>query len=114
MSGTPLSEYALLQVGGTQRLAFVNTRGSAGRTPSVWDLNLRFAYELPFRSDETHAQLILDLMHVGSPREAVNFDQLHYLGYDAEGNPTFPNQTYGDANFFQPPMVVRLGLEVGF
>lgn len=31
-----------------------------------------------------------------------------------EGNPTFPNPTYDVANFFQPPMIVRLGLEVGF
>jgi hypothetical protein len=114
MSGTPLSEYAQLQTAPGLRLAFVNTRGEAGRTPSIYDLSLRFAYELPFLSGDTDARLILDLLHVGNPREAVRFDQLHYLGYDEEGNPDFPNPNYGVANFWQPPMMVRLGLEVGF
>lgn len=41
-SGTPLSEYAYSDFG----IRFLSPRGSAGRTPSLWDLNACLVYQL--------------------------------------------------------------------
>jgi hypothetical protein len=113
MSGTPLTEYGAAANSSVYR-TFLSERGSAGRTPSVYDLNLRFAYDLPYEYGGTRSQLVMDLLHIGSPREAVNFDQQRYWAQDTEGNPTDPNSTYGVATHYQPPMSVRLGLRVDF
>jgi hypothetical protein len=56
------------------------------------------------------SRLILDVLHLGSEREAVDFDQVKNFTENG-GN---PNPTYGQPTRFQPPMAVRLGLEVGF
>jgi hypothetical protein len=113
-SGTPLNEWGSSPAYPNYRI-FLVPRGEAGRTPSVRDVNLRMAYRLPksliagFRT-----RMILDLLHIGSQREAVAYDQTRYLGVDDDGNQAFPNPTYGLATKWQPPMAVRLGLEVDF
>jgi hypothetical protein len=117
MSGTPLSEWGGSYYG-QPIYTFIDGRGKAGRTPSIWDLNLRFTYELPaFSRNRWQPRLILDLYHVGSPRTAVDYDQLHYTGrLDEEGNQDLSteNDDYGEPIRFQPPMAVRLGLELEF
>jgi hypothetical protein len=113
MSGTPLSEYGATSnaLGST----FLLERGSAGRTPSIWDLNLRLAYQLPgLPGHDWRSRVVLDLMHIGSPRRAIEIVQQRYNGVDAEGNPTNPNPLYGVPIRFQPPFSARLGLEVEF
>jgi hypothetical protein len=110
MSGTPLSELgppAPILV--PNRFMYVVKRGSAGRTPSVWDLNFRATYELSFRSlPIEQGRLVLDLLHVGNPRRAVFTDQVRYYAVGEE------NPDFGQVLRYQPPMAVRLGLEVGF
>ena len=54
------------------------------------------------------------MLHVGSPRTAVNFEQRRYSGVDENGNQIGPNPTYGQATSYLAPMAVRLGLEVDF
>jgi len=95
---------------------FLVERGSAGRTPSIWDLNLRLTHDLPWSAGPlSRGRLILDLLHVGSPREVVAVDQWHYTGLDPEtGEQTKPNLNYGAAIGHQPPMSARLGLELDF
>ncbi|MEN8008381.1 MAG: TonB-dependent receptor [Candidatus Krumholzibacteriota bacterium] len=106
MSGTPLSEYG--QTPWHYPLHLVE-RGSAGRTPSIWSLNLRLAYRLRGQSvSGFQPRVIVDLMNIGSPRKVVNIDQQREF---AGGG---LNLTYGEPTAFQPPMSVRLGLEVGF
>ncbi len=113
-SGTPLNEWGSLPANPGFRM-FLVPRGEAGRTPSIWDVNLRLAYRLPNRlSPGFQTKMILDLLHIGSQRKAVNYDQVHYFGVDNEGNQAFPSPTYGMATQFQPPMAVRLGMEVDF
>jgi hypothetical protein len=58
--------------------------------------------------------MILDVFHVASQRQPVDFEQLHYFNIDENGNQINPNPLYGRAIRYQPPMAVRLGLEVGF
>ena len=113
-SGTPLSEYAAKYSAGLTWPINQVQRGSAGRLPSLWDLNLRLAYLLPFWSETGfRPRLIIDVFHVASQRQVVMQDELHYLNIDA-GNPVDPNPNYGMPQKFQPPMSVRLGIEVNF
>jgi hypothetical protein len=51
---------------------------------------------------------------VGSQRKAVDVEQQHYSGLDDEGNPTDENPYYLRPTRYQPPMAVRMGVEVGF
>ena len=113
MSGTPLNDFGI-GPHGYERI-FLQPRGTAGRTSSIWDLNFRLAYVLPqLTSLDFQARFILDLFHIASQQEAVNYDQLHYLNADANGNQIDPNPTYGLPTSFQPPMSLRIGLEVNF
>jgi hypothetical protein len=109
MSGTPLNEFGPNQdcIGGVLAPVFLVPRGSAGRTPPIWELNMRFAYPLGPWAGVT-SRLVLDIMHIGSQREVVVVDQLRLL----EGG--VQNPTFGAGLVYQPPMTVRLGVEVGF
>ncbi|UCF79207.1 MAG: TonB-dependent receptor [Candidatus Eiseniibacteriota bacterium] len=106
-SGTPLSVMEGSSVPGW--LNFAQERGTAGRTPSIWDLNVRFVYELAqLVKTALQPRLILDILHLGSQREAVDFDQVQNL------DGVTPNPTFGLPTRFQSPTAVRLGLEVDF
>lgn len=106
MSGTPLSQYGQTIV--TYPLHLVE-RGTAGRTPSIWSFNLRLAYRLRGQSASgLQPRVIVDLMNIGNTQKVVNVDQQYeYYGGGL-------NSTYGVATGFQPPMSIRLGLELGF
>jgi hypothetical protein len=113
-SGTPLNEL------GAGRVVFrqVNLipRGTAGRTSTIWDLNLRLMYDFGRRDlGGVSARLILDLLHVGNPQRVVLTDQTRYLALDPDtGEQTAPNATFGEPLNHQPPMTLRLGLEVSY
>jgi len=109
-SGTPLNEFG---ANAYPRATFLVPRGSAGRSPAIWDLNLRFAYPFTF-AHGLRARTTLDWLHVGSPRRAVWLDQLHYSAEDASGSPTNPNPTYKQVLSYQPPTQARLGIEFTF
>jgi hypothetical protein len=110
-SGTPLSDYTYISF--EPGIRFLSQRGSAGRTPTIWDLGVRFTYELP-SMNLFRPRLIMDLFHIASQQEPVDIDQLHYFGTDENGNPTDPNPTYGRAYRYQQPMSMRLGMEINF
>ena len=76
-TGTPLNEFGGSSLG-FGRPIFLVERGSAGRTPNLWDLNWRFTYvfHAAFASG-LEPRLVLDLRHLGSPRTLVNADQWH-------------------------------------
>jgi hypothetical protein len=114
MSGTPLDE-----MGGTELgppiYQFIGGRGNAGRTPTIWDLNLRFSYDMGYwLRSRLQPRFLVDIFHVGNPRRATDFDQIHYRSLDEEGNQSEPNATYGQAISYQPPMSVRIGMEMNF
>lgn len=113
-SGTPLTEY-----GGTSEgiplFNFLSERGSVGRTPSIWDLNFRITYDLgKIFNSKFKSRFLIDLFHVASQRTAVDFDQTHYSLADEDGNQIGENPKYLTPTKYQPPMTVRLGLEIGF
>ncbi len=96
-------------------LVFLQPRGTAGTMPNIWDLNLRFTYDpTSWAGLNFQSRLILDVFHVGSQRAVTSVEQLHYNAIDASGNPVSPNPYYGMPLSYQPPMSVRLALEVSF
>lgn len=111
-SGTPINDFGVGPFGAFFP-SFLARRGSEGRSPAIWDVNLRLAYEAPWLRGPS-AKCILDLLHVGNPRTAVRIDQQHYFALDSLGNPTTANPGYRRALAFQPPMSARLGFEVSF
>jgi hypothetical protein len=113
-SGTPKSVFTASSWG-PWYYNFLEPRGTDGRTPSIWDLNFRLAYDIPFHGNSgKRTRLLLDLFHIGNPRKATAYDQLAFYGMDGEGNPTDPNLYYGTPVSYQPPMSVRLGIEYVF
>ena len=113
-SGTPLSEFGGLYPVEPWRILLMR-RGSAGRTPSIFDLNLRFTYDFSrIFSQLKRTRLIFDVFHVGSQRSPVNYDQVRYFNQLPNGTQINPNPNYGLATRFHPPMSLRLGFEIGF
>ncbi len=108
-SGTPLSELAYPGYG----VAYLSPRGTAGRTPAIWDLNARVMYEISLFSP-LQPRIILDLFHIASQRKDVDIDQRKYFGFDENGNLIYPNPTYGQAYRYQSSMSIRLGMEINF
>jgi hypothetical protein len=110
-SGSPLNSFAYAPAPWPPPLyTFVVPRGSAGRTPSVWNLDLRFAYEQTLRG-RTRARLLLDILQVGNPQRTVGAEEVLYRAND-NGIYSNPNPSYGVPVAFQRPMMGRLGLEL--
>jgi len=104
-TGTPLSRYE--QIGFAFRSRFLTPRGSEGRNPTLWDLNLRVVY--PFAlSHGPEVKLVGDVLHLGNPQTVVLRDQVALLPGGT------PNASYGKVLQYQPPMTARVGLELTF
>ena len=112
-SGTPLNELGALPNLPASDV-FLSLRGSAGRGPSLWDLNFRSTFVLPAVARSVASRIVLDVFHLGSPRRAVSFDQVHYQDVDENGTQILPNPNYLKPTRYQPPMSVRLGLIADF
>jgi hypothetical protein len=113
-SGTPINEF-----GGSSFMpgytTFLRPRGSAGRTPMLWDLNVRLTYDIAaIAGTSWRPRLILDILHVASQRKPTAFNQVHYFSKDANGNQFDPNPFYLTPTHYQQPMSARLGVEVNF
>jgi hypothetical protein len=114
MSGTPLTELGATYFG-PPLYSYLTKRGSNGRTPGVYDLNLRLTYDLDkLLQWGGQKRIIFDLLHVGNPRKAVWLDQIRFNALNENGAPTAENPNYLQPLAFQPPMTLRVGLEVGF
>ena len=113
-SGTPKNEYGASWLS-AEHLILLKPRGTIGRTPSLWDLNLRLTYSLKklIRSS-FQPKLIIDVFHLFSQRKALSYDQLHYMALDNVGNQIGLNPNYDQANLYQPPTTIRLGIEIDF
>jgi hypothetical protein len=113
-SGTPLSVLGSSPPSSNFMPIFLAPRGSVGRSPSIWDANLRLVYDLGGTLQTTyHPRLILDVLHLLSQKKAVAYDEMQFLFADDGGNQITPNPRYGPITF-QPPMSARLGMEVNF
>lgn len=105
MSGTPYNEFGTSPFG-AQRYIYLVERGTAGRLPTLWDLNLRLTYDFDITS--VHGKIFLDALHVGSPMKTVKVDEVRFFDYEM----TLPNFNYGNVLQYQPPMMVRIGISI--
>jgi hypothetical protein len=116
-TGSPLSELgAHPDPTETFSYSFLRERGTVGRTPAIWDLNLRLTYNLNrVLKTNFRQKLILDVFHLFSQRKAVKVEQAHFFAIDPNtGEQISENSNYLEPLLFQPPMTIRLGLEIGF
>jgi hypothetical protein len=104
-SGTPMSEYGAHSAFGIFYPTYLVERGSAGRTPSIWDANLRLAYS---PGNRFPGAIILDLRHIGNPQRVVDIEQTRYLTTDQ----SVANPDYGAVKRHQPPMHLRIGFQL--
>lgn len=113
-SGTPLSELGS-QVANPGWPKYLTQRGTIGRTPSIVDLNLRFAYQMKNAFGTKIApRVVIDLFHIASRRKPVTYQEMHYFNVDEFGNQIEENPLYMHATSFFPPMSARLGMEINF
>ena len=116
-SGTPLSEYGGTWAG-PNAFSHLVPRGTAGRTPAIWDASLRFSYDLSRLTGgigRTRSRLLFDVFHLFGQKEKVDIDQVRYFGptVDPE-NQVGPNPNFGAVRAYQPPMTIRFGIEFSF
>ena len=105
-TGLPLSEFGFDPLG---NILFIKDRGTNGRTPSTWNVDLRFVYDVATLAGRWNPRLTVDLNNIGNQRRAVDFEQTHYN--DTGSN---PNPNYLKVNRYQAPFSARLGVLVGF
>jgi len=109
-SGTPLNEYGTSAYA-TGYYTFLRPRGSVGRTPAIWSLDLHVGYDLPVaRGAKVRPRILLDAFNVGSPRQPLLYDQVHYV----DAAESVENPTYRAVTKYQPPMSARVGVVVDF
>jgi hypothetical protein len=112
MSGLPRNELGAAEVGFPYNV-FLRPRGSAGRTPSIFDLNFRLAYTMRTWGS-VRPKVVLDLFHLTNSRTAVRQDDVRYLSLDDAGNQTTDNPGYNRGLNFEAPRSARLGLTLDF
>ena len=111
LSGTPLSELSAT-VFGSPFDRFVQPRGSLGRSPSLYDLDARLAWEPLHGAGAPRPRLLLDAYHLGNPRRAVFLDPVHYHRVNASGQPVATNPNFLKPLLLQPPAAFRFGVEL--
>jgi hypothetical protein len=123
VSGTPISKLGSHTVYG-RRERFIGDRGSFGRTPNIWhvDLHLEFPIKL---SDRSELRLIADGFNITNQAEPATVDQewtlrranettdVNECGGAATGC-TSANRVYGLATTFQDPRAVRFGVKLSW
>jgi hypothetical protein len=111
-SGSPMNIFAAGPGSIPVFRTFVVQRGSAGRTPSLWDIDVRLSYTRPV-ARAVESRLVLDFFNIGNPQHATQVEELRFLTNNS-GVFSDENASYGTAISFQPPMMARLGVELGF
>lgn len=112
-SGMPRNELGASSWGDPW-FVFLRPRGSAGRTESIVDANVRMAYALPSWGRSVTPTLFLDVFHLGNARTVLRRDDARYVALDDSGNQAILNPGYDRPLAFHPPMSARLGMTLDF
>ena len=115
LDGTPISQLGGHPVYGDDE-RFVTPRGSFGRTPDVWSLDLSIQYPITFGSG-IDLQLVADIFNVTDQSEPTAVDQTWTFARLPE-TPTPPdaqgNDNFGEPLQYQQPRTIRLGARLSF
>jgi outer membrane receptor protein involved in Fe transport len=120
LDGTPISQLGRHSIYGANE-RFVTPRGSFGRTPDVWSLDLHFQYPISIGGNEL--KLIADVFNVTDEQEATTVDQTWTNAREDAADPLCGgadptcaqgNDLFGTPTSFQSPQTIRLGAKFSF
>jgi outer membrane receptor protein involved in Fe transport len=111
-SGIPINALIPHAVYGNNE-GFGVPRGSAGRTPSIYNLDLGAYYPIQF-GERRQLRFQLDWFNVFNSQRALRVDDTSLLTLGVTGIPDLPNPTYGTGTIFQFPSSLRLGVKFQF
>ncbi len=132
-SGIPVSALAAPGLSRGKRVLYFTPRGSEGRTPDVWTLDLKAQWEIPvrrlrgasaaviadvFNATDNHGVLEVDEAYIFPGMPGIqqwiapsNLDQWGFPKYD----PSFPRSPfYGTPRVYQSPRAIQLGVRLRY
>ena len=129
LDGTPISQLGAHPTYG-RRERFVTPRGSFGRTPEIWNVDLHLEYPITFGSGKD-LRLIADVFNITDQQAVATVDQEWTLAHrnnsmndfqlNCGGPGTGPgtacpngNALFGTATSYQQPRTLRLGVKFSF
>jgi hypothetical protein len=126
LDGTPVSKLGAHRVYGANE-RFVTDRGTAGRTPEIWNVDVHLQYPISFGGG-TDLALIVDVFNITDQQEAATLDQTWTNARadggnlnDCGGPGTGPgtacpagNPLWGTPTSYQSPRTIRLGAKLSF
>jgi hypothetical protein len=110
-SGTPLTRYGYSDAYGRYEF-FLDNRGSEGRSPSNYDIDVHLGY--PITLGPATVNVLLDVFNVLNSQRPILLDQRWGFAEPDNDDPTPANPRYGDAVIRTPPTSARLGVRVSF
>jgi hypothetical protein len=110
-SGTPITPYGYSDAYGRYEF-FLNNRGSEGRTPSNYDVDVHLGYPIPVRASQLN--ILLDVFSLLDTQRAVLVDERWGFQESDNASPTPVNPNYKQAVVRTAPRSVRLGLRWTF
>jgi len=110
-SGTPITRYGYSDAYGRYEF-FLTNRGSEGRTPSNYDIDVHLGYPVPVRGAQLN--VLLDIFSLLDTQRAVLVDERWGFQESDNASPTPVNPNYKQAVVRTAPRSVRLGLRFTF
>jgi hypothetical protein len=110
-SGTPLSRIGWWN-GYAGPEIFITPRGSEGRSPEIYEVDLHFDYGLTLGPVTVH--FLADLFNTLNRQQTLEVDQVWSFDQADNESPVPTNDHYGFPNTFQQPRTLRLGVRVSF
>ncbi len=110
-SGTPLTRYGYSDAYGRYEF-FLENRGSEGRNPSNYEIDLHLGY--PLEAGRAKFNFLLDIFSLINSQKAIVLDQRWGFQEADNGSNSPANPGYGKAVLRTSPTAVRLGVRVSF
>jgi hypothetical protein len=111
LSGTPLSKIGWWDGYGGPEL-FLAPRGSEGRSPAIYELDMHLDYGLVLGPVTVH--ILADAFNLLNKQQALTIDQVWANQQADNSSPTPTNSHYGQPNTYQQARTLRLGARVSF
>ncbi len=110
-TGTPLSRIGWWN-GYAGPEIFITPRGSEGRAPDTYEVDLQADYGL--RLGPVIVHVLASLFNVLNRQQITQVDQVWAFDQGDNDLPSPTNEQYGLGNQWQQPRTLRLGLRVSF
>jgi hypothetical protein len=128
-SGTPVSELGFHEFYGALPLRFITPRGSAGRTPAIFSLDLHTEYPINLTKSGLTVALFADLFNLTNDQKPIAVDEIWTNAgarqtedpNECGGPGTGPgtacldgNPNWGEPILFQKPRTLRVGARLSW